>query len=89
MTLDDASPISSVAGMTRLSSISVVVREFDTAENAASAFERISAGAEASLTTVFTDGTQEVSSEDLPNIGEQATLVRMNYAGQGSEVWLE
>jgi hypothetical protein len=87
--LDEATPVSSVAGMTQLRSISVVVREFDTAENAASAFERISAGAEASVAGVFPHGTQDVTSEDLPDIGSQATLVRIDYTGQVSEVWLE
>ena len=89
ISLDDATPVSSVAGKTMLRSMSVVVREFDTAEHAAMAFERISAGAEASLSGVFTGGTQEITTENLPGVGTQATLVRSEYAGQGSEVWLE
>jgi len=89
VTLDDATPVSSVAGMTQLRSISVVVREFDTAEHAAVAFEFITSGAEASVAGVIPDGTQDVTSEDLPDIGSQATLVRVDHTGQGSNVWLQ
>lgn len=87
--LDDSTPISSVAGKTRVSSIAVIVREFDTAENAASGFEQGSARAEASLSGVYEDGTQDITTEELPGIGSQATLVRSDYADEGTEVWLE
>lgn len=87
MSLDDATPASSVAGRIMLASLSVTVHEFDTAEHAASAFERLSAGADASLSNVFPGG--EVTSKDLPSVGSQATLIRMDYIGPGSEVWYE
>lgn len=62
------------------------MREFDTSENAASAFDRIGAGAEASLAGVFSDGTPDVTS---PDIGAQATLIRIDHIGEDSEVWTE
>ena len=89
ITLDEATPASPVAEMPHLRSIDVVVREFDTAEHAASAFERISAGAEGSVAGVFSDGTQEVTSEALSDIGSQAMLVRVDHVGEDSDVWME
>ena len=90
LTVDDATPVSSLAGTTQFRDISVIVRRFDTTDHAASAFEQISAGNVASLANVFPDdGTQDITAEDLPGIGSQATLVRSDYTGPGSSVWLE
>lgn len=87
--IDDASPISSEAGMYPLPFVLVIVREFDTAEQAASAFEQISAEARASIAPAFPNGTREITSEQLPDIGSQATLVRMDYTEESSRVQLE
>ena len=89
ISLYESTPVSPVAEITQPRSIEVMVREFDTVENAASAFERISAGAEGSVAGVFPDGTQDVTSETLPDIGSQAMLVRIDHIGEGSEVWME
>lgn len=85
----DATPPSSDPDMSKLPFVSgtVVVREFDTDEHAASAYEQIAAGARSSLPAVYPGGTLE--STDLPNVGSQATLIRMDYRGSGSEVWWE
>ncbi|HYH12615.1 MAG TPA: hypothetical protein VD789_09705 [Thermomicrobiales bacterium] len=87
--LDEATPLTTVAGTTQLRSIDVVVREFNSAENAASAFEQISTGSEVLAEGVVTDGSQEITSEDLPDIGSRASLVRLDHTGQGSTFWLE
>ena len=89
ISLDEATPASPVAETPQPRSIQVMVREFDTAEHAASAFERISAGAEGSVDGVFSDGTLDVTSETLPDIGSQAMVVRVDYIGEGSDVWME
>lgn len=89
ISLDEATPASPVAETTQPRSIEVMVREFDTAEHAASAFERISAGAEGSVAGVFSDGTLDVTSETLPDIGSQAMLVRVDYIEERSNVWME
>ena len=46
-------------------------------------------GAEGSVAGVFPDGTQDVTSETLPDIGSQAMLVRVDHVGEGSDVWME
>ncbi|CAN5813296.1 hypothetical protein BH20CHL2_BH20CHL2_06970 [soil metagenome] len=65
------------------------MRQFDTAENAAAAFKRLDAGSEASLATVFSDGTVEITSENLLDIGTQASRVRMDATELPGDVWLE
>lgn len=89
MDVDQATPVTSVAGTSRLRSIDVVVRAFDTPEHAASAFDLISAGSDSLAEGVVMGGTQEVTSEDLPDIGSRARLVRLDHSGQGSTFWLE
>ncbi len=44
---------------------------------------------EASLATAFTDGALEMTSEDLPNVGTQASLVRMDATDLPGDVWVE
>ncbi len=73
----------------RLSWISVVVYEFDTAENAAAGFDQLSAQAVGSFATAFPDGTQEIIIEDLPDVGTQATLAGTDFAGGISRIWVE
>lgn len=38
---------------------------------------------------MFSDDTQAVTSEALPDIGEQATLIRIDYMGESIDVWVE
>lgn len=89
----DATAVATLAGSPTGNSapvaITVQVRQFDNAENAAAAFERLDAGSEASLATVFADGTVEITSEDLPDVGTQASLVRMDATELPGDVWLE
>lgn len=85
--VDGATPAAQAPATLR--SISVVVREFDTAANAAIAYARIGDGVEASMAGVFTDGTQEFTRAPLPGIGTQATLIRVDHTGPGSDVWIE
>lgn len=87
--VDDATPNVSAADATGLRSISVMVRAFDTADSAASAFEQISVAAETSIAPAFPDGTVGITSEDLPTVGTQAMLVRMDYSEDESEFWME
>lgn len=87
----DATPIATPAGASAPVAISVhvQVRLFDTAENAAAAFELLDAGAQASLATVFANGAVEITSEALPDIGSRAPLVRMDATELPGDVWLE
>ncbi len=73
----------------RLSTVSVIVYELDTTENAAAAFDQLSAHVEESFSGAFQGGTQEITTEPLPGVGTQATLARMDFASEISRVWLE
>ncbi len=84
-----ASPIATPTDLSAPIAITVQVRQFDTAENAAAAFERLDAESEASLATVFSDGTVEITSEDLLDIGTQASRVRIDATELPGNVWLE
>jgi hypothetical protein len=89
--LDEATPVTSPLDTILPAPITVVVREFDTAENAATAYAQISSGVEASMPDVFSDGTPEVTSEALPGVGSQAILIRVDveFADQRGAVWME
>jgi hypothetical protein len=87
--LNAATPASPVATPPSFGSLSVVVREFDTAEHAATAFGQISVGVEGSLPSEYREGKQEITSKMLSGVGSHATLIRMESTGGGSDVWLE
>lgn len=87
--LDETSPASSTPDEVRPYLIQVVVREFDSADNAVTAYERISAGVEASMPHLFDDGTQEVISETLPDAGSRAVRIRLEHTEPGVTAWTE
>ena len=85
----DATPMASVAGQTVVHHIGVHVRQFDTAEHAAMAFTPIGEGAAASLTDGPWDGTLEITIRELPGIGSQAVLSRLDYSSPATNSWIE
>ncbi len=73
-----------------LVSVSVIVLEFDNAGNAATAYDQFTAGIEADVPSMAQDGTPEVNSGDIADVGTRARLVRLHTATSDEyETWLE
>ncbi len=87
--LDETSPASPTSEEIHPYLIQIVVREFDSADNAVTAYEQISAGVEASMPHLFDDGTQEITTEALPDVGTQAARIRLEHTEPGITVWTE
>jgi hypothetical protein len=73
-----------------LVSTSVIVLEFDNAANAATAYDQYSAGIAEDIPTMAQGGTPEVSTGDLADVGDRATMARLYTATSDEyETWLE
>ena len=73
-----------------LVSVSVIVLEFDNAGNAATAYDQFTAGIESDVPSMAQDGTPEVDSGDIADLGTRARMVRLHTATSDEyETWLE
>lgn len=73
----------------RLSTVTVIVHEFDTTENAAGAFDQISAETNNALATAFLVRAQELTTDDLPGVGSRAMITRLDHASDDDRMWVE
>lgn len=69
----------------RLRLVAVLVYELESPKDAAVAYDRLTTGFVGSLTQMIPGGQQRLVSEDVPDVGDQATQARLTVTSEGGD----